>query len=307
MALIGQPSWHGLEDVMPANAPMSEWKKTAGLMHRVGKVPVEYRANGMSKSSKDKFVLYRDDTLVDLAIVGPDYKVVQPGEIIDFFHDLVQKHGFIMETAGSLAGGRKVWALARTGNELQVGVERDIVKQYLLLATSYDKSIVTTGKHTATRVVCENTMSIALNSGEPASRVNHRSAFNAAQMKIDLGVMGDEFKQFGEMANRMHAYPVKKMSEAAKWYAELLTSRSKLTKEEVIEIMDQGSTVKTLLRVCRAAKGAEATVWGLVNGTTAYVDHMRGRTRESGLNSAWFGEGAILKEKAWEKAMESMT
>lgn len=315
MALIGQPSWHGLEDVMPPNAPLSQWKKTAGLMHRVEKVPVLYRNgqhggnNGLGVS-KDKFVLYRDDTGVDLSIVGPEYNVVQPGEIIDFFSDLVAKYGFKMETAGCLGGGKKVWALARTGNEVEIGKAGDIVKQYLLLATSYDKSIETTGKHTATRVVCQNTLSAAMTSGEPAVQVNHRSRFDAEQVKIDLGLLDGELSEFAKWANRMHEHKVKKASEAVRWYVELVTGTEDgdaLTNEQVMDMGRDSSVVRNMLNVFREGKGAEPTVWGMVNGVTAFVDHVRGRTPESGLNSAWFGAGATLKEKAWQKAVATVT
>lgn len=315
MALIGQPSWHGLEDVMPADAPMSQWKKTAGLMHRVIKTPVMYvdiSDGHTTRMADDKFVLYRDDTKALLSTVGPEYNVVQPGEIIDFFNDLVAKYGFKMETAGCLAGGRKVWALARTGNEVEIGKMGDLVKQYLLLATSYDKSIETTGKNTMTRVVCQNTLSAAMGSGEPAVTVNHRSVFDAQQVKIDLGLLEGELSEFAVLANRMHSQKVKKASDAMRWYVELVTgmdgeSSSAPTNEQVLEMAKDSSVLRNMLQVFREGKGAEPTVWGLVNGVTAFVDHVRGRTPESGLNSAWFGAGATLKEKAWRKAVATVT
>jgi hypothetical protein len=130
--------------------------------------------------------------------------------------------------------------------------------------------------------------------------------FNETQVKIDLGLLEGEMSSFASMANRMHEHTVKKMSTAAKWYAELLTDRTDLTNDEVIEMGNESRVLRTLLQVFREAPGAEPTAWGLVNGTTAFVDFIRGRTPESGLNSAWFGAGATLKEKAWQKGVETV-
>lgn len=309
MALIGQPSWHGLEEVVTADTTIDEWKVVAGLDHAVVKTPVMYYTNDLLlpnlQQSADKFVLYRADTGKDLSIVGVDYKVVQPATIIDFFGDLTAQYNFTMETAGSLAGGRKVWALARTGNEFSVGGV-DLVKQYLLLATSYDGSITTTAKHTSVRVVCQNTLFASLRNGEPAIKVNHRSIFDEQQVKIDLGILEDEWADFGTWAGRMHEQKITRMSTAARWYAELLSERTDLTDEQVVEFAEDNRVLRQLVEVFRHGKGGEPTIWGLVNGTTAFIDHVRGRSADTRLNAAWFGNGATLKAKAWEKAMATV-
>jgi hypothetical protein len=51
---------------------------------------------------------------------------------------------------------------------------------------------------------------------------------------------------------------------------------------------------------------AKETLWGAVNAVTFYVDHVRGRTIENRLDSAWFGPGKLLKQKAWDLATESI-
>jgi len=62
-----------------------------------------------------EFVLARNDTHEALSIVSADYHIVQPGEVLEFYRDLMDDYGYTLETAGSLNNGRKVWALARTG------------------------------------------------------------------------------------------------------------------------------------------------------------------------------------------------
>jgi len=70
---------------------------------------------GQLQSFEDHKVLYRSDTKAPLSVVGNRYQVVQPRQILEFYRDLTEKSGFELETAGVLKGGRKLWALARTG------------------------------------------------------------------------------------------------------------------------------------------------------------------------------------------------
>jgi len=301
MALIGEASWHGLEEVMPEGASLDEWRRVAGLTHAVNKTPVIYMDDqSVPHQSDERFVLYRTDTKKLLSVVAEGYNVVQPATIIDFFDDLIKKHGFKMETAGSLAGGRRIWALAKTGNAFTIGTT-DVVKEYLLLATSYDGTMATTGKHTSVRVVCNNTLTCATQNDEPAVKVYHSSKFDATQVQIDLGLMDSEWQQFKETAGLMHRVKLN-ATQSARWYAELLSERDDLTDAEVVTMASDNRVLKSLLKVYAEGRGAEPTLWGMVNGVTAFLDHVRGRTADTRLNSAWFGQGATLKAQAWEKA-----
>ena len=69
------------------------------------------------KTYPDSKVLYRSDTLAPLSVVSNRYQVVQPHTVLEFYRDLVATAGFELETAGVLKGGRKLWALAKTGQE----------------------------------------------------------------------------------------------------------------------------------------------------------------------------------------------
>jgi hypothetical protein len=112
----------------------------------------------------DRFVLMRSDTEEALSVVSGDYQVVQPKKILEFYRDLTRQCGYSLETAGALKGGRKVWALARTGIDGSVGEDgQDQLAAYLLLATSCDKTLATTAAFTSIRVVCQNTLSFAAN------------------------------------------------------------------------------------------------------------------------------------------------
>jgi phage/plasmid-like protein (TIGR03299 family) len=201
-----------------------------------------------------------------------------------------------------LAGGKRVWALARTNREFFV-TPTDGIKQYVLLATSYDTSMATIAKHTSVRVVCNNTLSLAYNNGEPAIRVPHSATFDQTSVQIDMGLLEDQFVDFGVYASEMHRWKLD-INTAARWYAELLKDRP-VSDEEFGDLLDN-RVLKGLVGSFQRAPGSEATMWGAVNGATAFIDHVRGRGYDTRMNSAWFGQGDLLKRKAWDKAVSAI-
>lgn len=293
-------SWHNKETTIPADAPFDAWFDASGLNWKACRSKVRFCTDrlGTVAEMPEKHVIFRSDTLAPLAIVGEDYHIVQPRDILEFFREFCATNQLVMDTAGVLAKGRRVWALARTGAEVRIG-GNDVVKQYILLATSYDTSLATIAKHTSVRVVCNNTLTIAANNAEASIRVTHSAKFNAAQAQLSLGLLADDFTEFGQYANEMHKQVVEP-SIAARWYAELLKDRE-VSDVEFDELLDN-RVLRGLMKSYQSAPGAEATTWGLVNGATAFVDHVRGRSYDTRMNAAWFGTGDNLKQLAWQKA-----
>lgn len=309
MALVGQPAWHGLGNYLTADASIEEWKIASGLNYRVNRSYVRYPVSNNPDQEMmvmdNRVVLWRSDTNAPLAVVSSDYKVFQPEDVLEFYRDLTAVNGMTLETAGVLAGGKRVWALAKTNNAFSVGGV-DVVKQYLLLATSYDGTFATTAKNTAVRVVCNNTLTLCLHNGEPAIKVPHSTDFNANRVKLDLGLIGDEFTEFGEIAEEAHKRVID-MPTAVRWYANLLMERDDLTDIEIDKMAKDNRVLKSLLAVYSQARGQEETAWGWINGVTALVDHVRGRSASTRLDSAWFGQGDTLKRKALDFVRDKVT
>jgi len=151
MAYTGQTPWHGLGNLLHAKQSLDIWLHAAGMDWTIeqGDVMFNVASDALHiRPYADNKVLYRSDTLEPLSVVSQRYNVVQPHEVLHFYQDLVDAGGFELETAGSLKGGRKLWALARTGQDLTLK-GGDVVKSYLLLATSCDGSLCTTAQCTA--------------------------------------------------------------------------------------------------------------------------------------------------------------
>lgn len=310
MAYVGERPWHGLGEKLPPDQGIDTWVKAARLDWEIAMLPVNYQMDGQNHVMRDRFVLARSDTQAALSVVSGDYQVVQPKEVLEFYRDLVDERHYKLETAGALDGGRKVWALARTG--LVAGVAGDAADElgaYVLLATSCDKSLATTITFTSIRVVCQNTLSFAVHDMKSESRrsikVNHSRRFDPDQIKHDLGLMDDSWDKF-----KLQLAPMagKQMSDsAAEEFFQSLFQSVKEIKEG--KISDQKrKEVSQLMSFYRHAPGqnlptAKSTLWGAVSAVTYYVDHIRSGSGDR-LDSAWFGTGATLKEKAWKQALE---
>lgn len=312
IAYRGNVPWHGYGFEMPANAPIETWLEAAKLNWEVRQRPVWTQLNEDTPTTKIERMraLVRSDTGDVLSVVGDKYKVVQPREVLEFFRDLVKDQGFEIETAGALAGGARVWALAKTGESFKAGKD-DAVAAYLLLATSYDKKFATTAQFTGIRVVCNNTMTIALNQGEHQGdstvfRVPHCTEFDAFSAKAQLGLLGGGWQQYQTDVQKLVATPISK-DDAIKFFLELSGFDKAKTLEEQTTV---NYFTRKLLTSYEHAPGqqltsADGTLWGVVNAVTHFTDHVRrARDRGSRVNSSWFGPSAQMKRDAWDKAME---
>ncbi len=310
MAYVGETPWHGLGNKLPKNQPIEVWQKAAGMDFEIKQTEVLFNSAGGNdgnllnlRSNPDATVLYRSDNNEPLSVVSKRYKVVQPKDILGFYRDLVAVGGFELETAGVLKGGKKLWALAKTGQEtLLPGLDK--VKAYLLLATSCDGSLATTAQFTSVRVVCNNTLQMAVGENKGAIRVPHSTTFDPAAVKQELGLGLSSWETFMASIKALSNRPVSKF-EAMSYLVNVLGDPALP--------LDEQSNQKAIQAVYGLYSGegrgsklqsANGTAWGLINGVTEYVDsHRRARNQDYRLDSAWFGQGAQIKGKAFEQAM----
>lgn len=307
MAYTGQTPWHGLGHSLPANRPIEEWVHAAGMDWRIMESPVRFMTDTQQLAdmgiAADQKVLYRSDTKEPLSVVGQHYKVVQPLEILDFYRDLTEQSGFELETAGVLKGGKKLWALARTGQSTQLR-GRDTINGYLLLATACDGSMATTAQFTSVRVVCNNTLSIATANSSGAIKVPHRSTFNADSVKQQLGISVSSWDDFSDQMKEL--VERKLADKEARHYLEQLVDQA----SPGISAKTKTRNVGTMLNLYQgngmgsSLPSAANTAFGVLNAVTQFVDHeQRARSRDNRLNSAWFGQGAKFKQRALDNAL----
>ncbi|WP_374383263.1 DUF932 domain-containing protein [Thermomonas sp.] len=306
MAYVGERPWHGLGNKLAAGQSIEQWRQSAGMDWTIEQSDVRFVTGGPTVGAIHSFpeqkVLYRSDTKRPLAVVSRRFQVVQPGEILEFYRDLTEHAGFELETAGVLREGRKFWALARTGQGATLK-GRDEVNGYLLLATSCDGTLATTAQFTSVRVVCNNTLQIAVGDNHGAVKVPHRSAFNADAVKQQLGVTVAPWARFVAKMKDLVACPVDPDSVDGLLRRVLVypgqPGKAPVVNEQAVRsvraLYDGGGRGSQLA-------SSRGTAWGLLNGVTEYVDHhRRARSDDHRREAAWFGQGAQLKKRAWNE------
>lgn len=319
MAYVGDEPWHGLGNKLSPNQPIEVWAEQAGMNWRIESSDVSYYAQHAAGGQlimpfSDNKVLYRSDTLEPLSVVSQRYQEVQPSEILEFYRDLTEQADFELETAGVLKGGRKFWALAKTGQSTALK-GKDVSNGYILLATACDGTLATTAQFTNIRVVCNNTLAISLaDKSGSVVKVPHSTVFDAAKVKNQLGISINQWNE--------HMYQMKQLTERRVTQAEATNYLNRLfndvddtlimfpTNKKTQKAVPNAKAMNQIMTMFNGqGRGADLdsardTAYGLLCAVTEFTDHeRRAMSTDHRLDSAWFGTGANLKQKGLEEAM----
>jgi len=329
MAYVGQTPWHGLGNQLSQNQPIEVWAQQAGMDWRIESSDVSYMAKNDRGQSiimpyEEQRVLYRSDTHAPLSVVSQRYQEVQPKEILHFYKDLTEQSGFELETAGVLKGGKKFWALAKTGQTSALK-GKDVSNGYILLATACDGTLATTAQFTSIRVVCNNTLAIALkgqNASSGVVKVPHSTRFDAEKIKQQLGISvrtwDEHMYEMKQLSQRKVVFNNTSLSMAEQddsiiqFYRNVATQANPATKTENKTEPNRRAMSKVMTMFNGHGRGAELssvkdTAYGLLCSITEFADHeRRAMSQDHRLDSAWFGAGAGLKQRGLEQALQML-
>ena len=310
MAYVGETPWHGLGQSLESGASIDDWKVAAGLDWKLARSRVRFGEGANQQIFDDRHVLFRSDTKKPLSVVGKNYKIVQPGDILEFFRDLVADNGFTLDTAGSLFDGKRLWAQALIGEDAVIAGE-DVVRGRLLLSTSCDGTMATTARYVTERVVCFNTLSMALNEKQKKiAKIHHNAVFKPGMMKDELGIARGQFKEFVTAARTLTKKTMREQA-AKDFVAKLLLDTKTVTaKVEPEKAVLESEAFKKIIGLFAGSamggllRGTEGSAWGVVNAVTEYTDHhARSGSASNKLDNAWFGKGDVLKTAAFSAAL----
>jgi phage/plasmid-like protein (TIGR03299 family) len=310
MAFANEVPWHGLGQRVDPNVSIEEMLVAAGLDWEVELRPMYAEApNGEMIRLPIRRALMRTSDNKVMTITGDMWKPLQNRDAMEFFREYTEMGGARLETAGSLRGGKVIWALASINEGFTIN-GRDHVKGYILLTSPHEVGRAITVRTTTVRVVCANTMAMALRSEADYSQ-NHLSVFNAAKAKETIGLAREQIHQAYLDATALDKL---KMSEydTVRFLAKFFAPTPEGQKEqEHIELLlnDQSHRTKQLDQVLRSVHDAPGatpgTAWGVLNGVTHWADHVAGYNNEARLWSTWMGDRAKLKLQVRDELLEA--
>lgn len=212
MFSVREKPWHGLGTIIQEACNSADALRLAGLDWEVKQEPVLY--NG--KNTGYQFNVRSSDQSV-LGVVGGRYKPVQNSAAFAFTDELIG--GDVRyETAGSLASGKRVWMLAKMPD---TKVLDDVVEPFLCLTNSHDGFGSMKVCMTPVRVVCQNTLNMALNNAKRTWNVRHSGNIEnkLAEAQHTLGLARDYMDAFAKEAEELYKIKVapkdfKEMTEA---------------------------------------------------------------------------------------------
>lgn len=305
----GKPAWHKLGIVLKnAPTPQEAWK--LAYPHNIFEFPIagviEHEGTTEYLPIDSKKLILRDDGKI-LGVMGKDYSISQPYTSFSFFEPFLATGECTLEAGGSLNDGARMWALAKLHNSAADVVKNDTVESYLLAATSFDGSLSHCIGLTNTRVVCNNTLSLALGSNFNGMRAKHTRSLpdKIEQAKIQIASARESFKKSLEAYQAAAAKKATQKEMIAYIHNvfdfdpadEDNSTRSENIVNNVIDLLDS----QTGLDLVPAIRG---TKWQAYNAVTQYITHEYGRNEDSRLNAQWFGTTKTLNQKALELAIQ---
>ena len=305
MAYAGEVPWHGLGEKVSNDLTPMQMMRKAGVDWRVTKVPTLAIYDGEMIPTGTNALIRESDNTVLAPMVGDNWEPIQNEEAFNFFNEFCAAGDMEMHTAGSLKDGKIVWVLAKIKESFDV-LGKDQVDNYMLFSNPhiYGKSVNI--RMTPVRVVCQNTMNYSLNmESVNEAIVNHRKTFNPSAVKEQMGLAHEKFELYKDMANFL----------ATKRYTQdnLLTFMNTVfpaantKRKEVKEFKELSTTAKNTIELIDTQPGADlfpGTWWNAVNAVTYMTDHQLGRSADTRMTSAWFGQNQTRKLKAINTAIE---
>ena len=308
MFYTGKRPWHGLGVELEQPTTAAEAIEAAQMGWEVNKVPVQLPDGA---EIPGHYATVRGDTGVPLGVVGEQYQPIQNKEAFSFFDSVVGDGQAIYHTAGSLGQGERVWILAKLPEIIRITVE-DVVEEFLLLTNSHDGWSSLRMFYTPVRVVCQNTLNMALDGvARKGIAIRHsgdiRNKIGEAQRALGLAV--EFYSEFASVAAlcRERELAMKELDAYLRGVVPdpkdgKVSTRAQNVRQEMTRLFETGKG--------NTLPGVRGTLWAAVNAVAEYADHVRvPRAKDPAdrasnrLEGIWFGSGATLKARAWDQAI----
>jgi phage/plasmid-like protein (TIGR03299 family) len=321
MFYTGADPWHRIGTKLDNPATAEEAITAAGLDWEVEPVPTFIMGAEETHGSTHRIptggyaIVRKDNGTIFTSGLSSRYQPLQNSDAFKFFDAVVGAGEAIYHTAGSLNNGRIVWILAKMNGDL--GLEGDAAEKYIMLSNSHDGTRAIDMRFCVKRVVCMNTFKMAMGGNELNTRLRHTgNVMNKVNQTRDLLGLGDAY--FANFMNGMNRLVETKLSDnlVEKYFEDVVafnpknpdaevTTRKRAIVDEIIGLYHGGGRGSDLVT-------ARGTAWGAFNAVSQYLEHerpIRGfdeddiRSTDKRLSSSFFGRGARIESRAWNKAL----
>jgi phage/plasmid-like protein (TIGR03299 family) len=289
MFYFGKEPWHGLGTKLEAPATAREAISAAKLDWQVVKMQL-YAGDGNERLRRvpNRFAIVPEDLWGKpdcpvFGIVGREYTPLQNHEAFEFFDSIVGKGAAIYHTAGALGDGERIWILAKLPSDIHVAGE-DTAHKFLLLSNTHDGNNSVQIKFTPVRVVCQNTLTMALKRGRTVRVVHTRDMHQRLKQSEELfGLIDSRFAEIEEAFKKLvqvkmnstkltdflnGVFPDPKQPEGRDVSDELYQkelTRVRQNRSWATYFFEQGKG--------NQARPVAGTLWAAYNGVAELVDH----------------------------------
>lgn len=300
------PSWHSFANATfdhDSVITTAEMLKSAELADwNVRLEPAIYPA-GYRAIAEDFNVLRtnpRDGGVDVLATVGKKYRAYQNEQLFAFGDNLLDG-GAKWDSAGSAKDGRIVFgALAIEGSLIldPQGVA-DEVQRYILVTTSHDGSASIRAMVTPVRVLCQNSLNIAISEAKQTFSVRHTAGTDGrlAEARKVLGLSQEYFTKFDEMAHELFEAEITN-AQFDKIVAQVYPAPDVTAKAANTKYDEKVDFIKALYLNSPTQTGIVGTKWGALNALTEHLDYYRKGNAENLAVAASGFEAGIQNQKA---------
>jgi len=267
--------WQNLGITLDDTQSTADWQQATGMNFSVHESRVLFDASGSIQELPDKKVLWRSDTYQPLSIVGNEFKVIQPDDVLVFFKGITDKHRMKITAAGTVFDGRRFWALAETGLKTDI-INGDVVTCHLLLTTTVDGTQSTVGKLINTRDYSNGTCMVAFGEAGNVIKVTHKKHLDPNTVKINMDAIATKWNAQVTNLKKMAATPMDEKATRKFFEARFFDP----TKYEVDQTWGAIKNVECLTALSFGGSGSAmsaGTKWGALCGATEYFTHGNGK------------------------------
>ncbi len=319
---VKEPAWHGLGHIAGEYESSLQVLKHAGLDYTVEKRPLFTYDNQNMYGNPDfdllvpevelpnHYATVRTDTQQPLGVVGRDYKVLQNEDVFSFFDAIAGKDGVYYETAGALGNGERVFVTAKLPSYIRIGNSDDVIANYLFITNTHDGTRSITAALTPIRIVCNNTLNIALRNCTNMVKIRHTE--NAKERLQEahrvMGMVNTLTPQLNEVYNSFARVRItdaqlrdlieRAMAPSAEVLAHVLNGeREKLSTQFENTCTDVFNyAMRSETQQLETTKG---TLFGALQAVTGYFQNVRDyKTADQKINNLFYGGTAQQRSQS---------